>query len=192
MHDKSTRPVLTEPLVHKTADLTLSLRYLTQEELISLYGRNDAFNYQNPYYGYPAVITKKNLIVFDFQATTLESTVQFELNKIFLEIDKVTGTAKSLQYLRSIWGHYDNADMSRIERTLKKTILDREFTVSPDQPVSGYLVFGENYQEEGGEGMLSLDVATPSGDEGTIEIPIRFSADGTVEGSGENTGIFSE
>jgi hypothetical protein len=104
----------------------------------------------------------------------------------------VTGTAKSLQYLRSIWGHYDNADMSRIERTLKKTILDREFTVSPDQPVSGYLVFGENYQEEGGEGMLSLDVATPSGDEGTIEIPIRFSADGTVEGSGENTGIFSE
>lgn len=184
------KPVVSEPIIYEIADLTISLRYLDEETLIARHGRNDSRVYSNPYYGYPGLITKKRLLVFEFDANTTESQVEFRLNKINLNIDDVRGDAKSRPYLRTIWNHYRLARTTAMDLTMKKTILDREFTVTPDEPVSGYLVFGENYPEEGGEALIVMSVSTPSGDEGRIEIPLQFSSDGTIGSLDANSGIF--
>lgn len=186
------QPILAKPLVHHTADLTISLRFLNEETLVQRHGRNDSRLYTNPYYGYPGLITKKKLIVFEFQATSIESSVAFALEDMELLIGRVVGNAKSRPYLSRIWGHNSRAAVDGMDHTMKKTILPRDFEVTPDNPVSGYLVFGENYPEEGGDALITMYVSTQSGDEGTIEIPLEFSADGLVKKSRENTGIFDE
>ncbi|OQX28598.1 MAG: hypothetical protein B0D92_08085 [Spirochaeta sp. LUC14_002_19_P3] len=184
------KPVMSEPIVYQVADLTVTLSYLGEEELKSLYGRNDVREYVNPYYKYPGMITKQRLLVFNFEASTQENQIEFKLNDISLRIRNKGGDAKSQSYLNNIWSHYEQADLLNMEKIMRKTILPREFTVTPEKAVSGYLVFGENYPEDGGEGLITMFVSTPEGEEGKIEIPLQFSADGTV-GEKQGEGIFS-
>ncbi len=185
-------PVLSEPIVHQVADLTISLRYIDEETLIARHGKNDARIYTNPYYGYPAILTKKRLLVFEFNASTIESEVLFKLNEITLRIGSVSADSKSRPYLMKIWNHYRLADTTSMDLKMQKTILKREFAVKPNEPVSGYLVFGSNYPEEGGDGLISMYVSTPDGDKGTIEIPLSFNADGKPGDSSKGSGIFSD
>ena len=46
-------PVVYEPIVLKTSDLTISLEYLDEATIEVRHGRNDARLYKNPYYGFP-------------------------------------------------------------------------------------------------------------------------------------------
>lgn len=176
----------------ETADLGITLEFINKDVLIMRHGSHNSRQYINPYYGYPALITKKKFIVFDFNAKSTDSTVNFELDEIILEIGEVSGDAKSRAYLNNIWGHYSTSDIRGMDDTMKDTLLNREFTVSPDNPVSGYLVFGENYPTEGGEGLISFDVTTPEGDHGTLESALYFSEDGLTTPKESNSGIFSD
>lgn len=182
--------IYNDPIVHEVADLRMEFIYLDEGILEHRHGHNDARSYVNPYYSYPALITKKRLLVFEFNASTVDSELEFRLNNIYLSIGNVSGDAKSRPYLHRLWSHFDVAEMTKIDRTLKETILDREFSVNPDKSVSGYLVFGENYPKEGGEGMIMMDIVSTSGDEGRIEVPLNFSADGMKKPG--NTGIFKK
>ncbi len=187
------RPVLSEPIIYEIADLKIILRYIDEETLVSRHGRNDSRLYLNPYYGYPSLITKIRLLVFELSAETTESEVEFSLNDISLEIDDVRGKAKSRAYLRNTWSIVSFTRTTLMDLLMKKTLLSDEFTVTPDTPISGYLVFGENYPELGGDGLLKFKLSTPSGDGGQLEIPLYFSDDGTPKkDSVGNTGIFSE
>ncbi len=187
------KPVLSEPITHEIADLKIVLRFLDKETLVDRHGRNDARMYLNPYYGYPALITKIRLLAFELSAETTESEVEFSLDKISLEIDDVRGKAKSRAYLRNTWRIVSFSKTTLMDLLMKKTLLPDEFLVTPDTPVSGYLVFGENYPELGGEGLLKFKLTTPSGDGGQLEIPIYFSEDGSIKkDSADNTGIFGE
>lgn len=129
--------------------------------------------------------------MFEFNASTTESEVLFELDEITLKIGSVSADAKSRPYLKTIWNHYRLADTTRMDLKMQKTILKREFAVKPNEPVSGYLVFGSNYPEEGGDGLISMYASTPDGDQGVIEIPLSFNADGKPGDSTKGSGIFS-
>ena len=186
-------PVMSEPIIHEVSDVKMEFRYLSEDVLKSRHGSNGVSGYINPYYNYPTLITKKRLIVFELTGTSTESTVMFKLKDIDLQIGRITGNAKSRPYLEKIWGAVDNVKLSSITKTIKKTLLPQEFTIEPDNPVKGYLVFGENYPQEGGDGMITFYVSTPGGDEGTMEIPLKFSSDGNL-GTSTNDGpsIFSD
>ena len=73
--------------------------------------------------------------------------------------------------------------------TMRKTLLPRKFTVSPDEPMEGYLIFGENYSNEGREGMISFSVSSRDGSIGLLEIPLALESPMVKN---ENTGIFSQ
>lgn len=186
------KPVMTEPIVHEVADIRLNLRYLDEDELIFLHDSNDVAGYKNPYYKYPTLITKKRLVVFEFTGSSTETTVLFKLKDINLSIDRIAGPAKSRPYLENIWGHIDKVNLPAMTRTMKQTLLDREFTIEPGKPVTGYLVFGENYPQGGGDGIITMYVSTSTGDDGTIEIPLKFSSDGTLQTSEKEPSIFSD
>ncbi len=186
------RPENTETLVLQAADLKVSLNYISKTELEKLYGKNDILGQKNPYVDFPGRISKKRFVVFQMTAETAESTVNFTLDDIVLTIHSKTGKALSRPYLRNIWGGFtDEYSLDTMDRIMKKTILPRKFTVSPEKPVSGYLVFGDNFPEEGGQARMEFQVSTPQGDTGTLELPLTFGPGGGVSDKKENSGIFS-
>ena len=180
-------------IINKTADLTIKLVPISQEELIKRHGSNKDY-YQNPFYKYPSQLPPRRIVVFNAQFSTEQSCILFSLKKIKLKIDDNSGKATSIDYLLRLWdGYKDDLGWGRLEATCRKYMLPTEFKVTPDKPVSGYLVFANNYPKEGGEGLLTLEVSTDSGDAGTIEIPINFTEDGVkAQPKEKNTGIFAE
>ncbi len=187
-------PEQAETRVLRKADLTITLSHIDKARLERLYGANTMVRQENPYVDFPAYLTKKNFVVFNFTAETTQSTVNFELPDITLAIHSKTGKGLSRSYLKNIWsGYVDTASLDAMDRVMKKTILPLKFTVSPKNPVSGYLVFGANYPVEGGKGEIRFFVSTPQGDTGSLELPMEFGPAGRT-GKSENTGtgIFSD
>ena len=141
---------MTEPIIHEVADIRLNLRYLDEEELIFLHDSNDVAGYKNPYYKYPTLITKKRLVVFEFTGSSTETTVLFKLKDINLSIDRIAGPAKSRPYLENIWGHIDKVNLPAMTRTMKQTLLDREFTIEPGKPLPAIWSLAKTIPREAG------------------------------------------
>lgn len=176
------------------ADLTINLTYLDRDTLADRHGKGTITKKYNPYIDYPALLTKKKITVFDFEARTVESTVFFTLNDSTLFIDNKGGTAKSKGYMENLWLAYTEKDeKARMTTTLRSTILPREFIASPGSPAKGYLVFADAFPKGGGMGTVKFVVATAAGDTGVLELPIPFDPAGDVGGyvEAENTGIFT-
>ena len=187
-------PQATDTVITKqAADLTITLKPITKEELIKKHGSNQYY-YQNPFYKYPSQLPPRRIIVFNTEFKSTESNILFSLKKIKLVIDNMGGKATTSDYLIRLWESYeDDRGWGQLENACRKYVLPTEFKVTPDKPVSGYLVFANNYPKEGGKGLLTLEVSTDTGDTGTIEIPITFTEEGiNTETKEKNTGIFAE
>jgi len=192
---RSTEPVILidhDPILIEAADLRISLSYVDEARLEARHGHNDVRHYRNPYYGYPGIFSKRKIYVFEFDAATSSSTVEFKLKNIAMRKNNVEGSARSEEYLLNIWRPYNGGDSIAMVKTLKDTILDREFVVRPDEGVMGYLVFAANYPGDGSRISLSFYMSTPEGDTGVLEHDIFFQ-DGRVSAEKpESTGIFAE
>ena len=125
-------------------------------------------------------------------ASTSESTVNFRLDDINFRKGPVEGDAKSHKYLTRIWSYYNGGQSRTMEQTLDDTLLPTEFTVSPGEPVSGYLAFAEKYPAEGTDGTISFYLTTPGGESGRLEKKVYFVEEGIVADRPENTGIFAD
>ncbi len=187
-------PQQAEPWVLREADLTITLSHISKARLEKLYGANTMVKQENPYVDFPAYLTKKRFVVFNFTAETTQSTVNFKLTDINLSVHSATGKGLSRSYLKNIWsGYVDTPSLDAMDRVLKKTILPLKFTVSPEKPVSGYLVFGANYPENGGKGEIRFFVSTPQGDTGSLELPMEFGPAGRkAQPQTGGTGIFRD
>ncbi|MDF1568052.1 MAG: hypothetical protein P1P77_08535 [Spirochaetaceae bacterium] len=186
------QPRTYETIELDAADLHIELTYVDDETIEYRHGRNDSRRNVNPYYKFPAVITKKNFYVFEFSAATAESTVNFRLEDIDFRKGLVNGSAKSIKYLLRIWSHYNQGQSQMMTNTLEDTLLPPEFSVSPGNPVSGYLAFAENYPSDGKEAEISFYLTTPNGESGRLAVPIYFYEDRVSDELPVNTGIFSE
>ncbi len=183
---------LSAPIVLEAGDLSISLEYLNRSTLRERHGRNNATNKINPFMDFPALLTPKRFVVFEMTASTTESTVLFDLDDLFLSIGGTNGDAKKAGYLGTIWEAYD-VDIDAMKKTLKDTVLPDKFEVTPERPVSGYLVFAEGYPPEGGTGELNLTLSTAAGDSGSLSRTIVFgSKNEDVVQEVENTGIFGD
>ncbi len=182
-------PVITE----KTADLTITLKPLSYDELKERHGSNRR-DKLNPFIDYPGQVPQRRIIVFDAEFSTEESTILFNIRDIKLAIGDETGKAASIEYLIRLWDVYNNktAFSKTIPDKARRYMLPREFTVKPGENIAGYLVFAEPFPKIGGEGLLTIPVTTDSGDTGTIEIKIDFDSNEGTEEETENTGIFAE
>ena len=159
----------------KSADLTIRLAPLNRGELRELYGANtDSF--RNPFIDYPAQLLKKRIVVFETEISTDESEVLFQLDEIHLTIEGVRDAATSPKLLMNYWKGYASQEEAVLMQSLmRRTMLDREFSVSPDRPAKGYLVFAHSFPKEGGEAMISFNVSTPGGDQGVLEQAMEFT-----------------
>ncbi len=186
-------PELTQmEIITKAADLSISLVPLSRETLIERHGTNKYYA-RNPFVDFPGQIPPRRIIMFEATFETTESTVFFTLKDISLRIGEKGGKATSVEYLRNLWyGYKDDRGWSRIMEATRNNMLPREFTVSPEEPASAYLVFANNYPKEGGDALMVLVVSTPGGDRGTIEIPMAFNISGMEPVKDDNTGIFAE
>lgn len=189
----STPPVPTESsFTLESADLTIRLLPLSREELKRRHGSNTDRT-RNPFIDYPAQLLKKRIVVFETEISTEESEVLFQLDEFHLEIGGVKDEAASLELLMNYWKGYTSQEEAVLMRSLmRKTMLDREFSVSPDRPVKGYLVFAHSFPKEGGQAIISFNVSTPAGDEGVLEQAMEFTKTGGKKEKTGKTGIFSE
>lgn len=181
-------------LTAKIADIQIELTSLDRDTLIELHGSNTYWT-QNPFVDFPGIFPRKNIIVFETLITTQESTIEMEVRDAQLKIEDKMGRATTVLYLRNLWKAYkDDRGWSKIEQTTRDYMFPNEFAVDPENPARGYLVFPYNYPKEGGRGLLTIELSTPDGDKGQVELPIHFTENGAeayVEG-GENTGIFAD
>lgn len=186
----TSKPTMTtlKPLTKKVADITFSLKYLSEKELLSLHRREG-----NVFADYPGRIPPKKTIVFALDISTEETIVNFNINDIHLSIGEQTGASKTQYQILRAWQSYLKEPTA--ERKAKKMVKQRmfidEITVTPETPASGWIVFLENYPDSG-SAVLSIEMSTDNGDAGTIEIPMDFSIDETQLSFIENTGIFSK
>ena len=182
------------PLItQKAADLTITLRPLSYDTLKERHGSNRR-DKLNPFIDYPGQVPQRRIVVFEAEFSTEVSTILVNIRDIKLAIDDKTGKAASVEYLTQLWNVYiqKTAYSNTIPSKARRTMLPREFTIIPGEPVSGYLVFAEPYPKTGGKGLLSIPMATPGGDRGTIEIEIDFEGPDTKTEPEESTGIFSD
>ena len=190
----SLSPVAELPvIVHQAADLTITLKPLDRDTLTDRHMSNRR-RWQNPYIDFPGQIPRRRVIVFEADFETVESTVNFNLFEQNLSIESASGRAQTSLFMFRIWEVYlDDVGRNIMRQTLNATVLPKDFTVSPGNPVSGYLVFADSYPVEGGRGMLTMSATTPGGDRGTFEISVDFlGPDGAVSTVGDNTGVFAE
>ena len=182
-----------EPIIIQAADLTISLLPKSRDELRDIYGSNSD-RLRNPYIDHPSKITKKRLVVFDVNITTEESTVLFELRENSLMIGGQTAQGTTRQLLANLWkGYASQEEQAGLHDLMLRSMLEREISVSPDNPAQGYIVFAHNYPEGGGDGLITFHVKTPDGAMGTLSESIQFTNKGVEEeGDTMNTGIFSE
>jgi len=173
--------------VLESADLTIRLTPLSREELRERHGANTD-SVRNPFIDYPAQLLKKRIVVFETGIESDESEVLFHLDGIHLVIGGEKATAVSSELLMNYWrGYASQEEAVLMESLLRRTMLERKFSVSPDEPVEGYLVFAHPFPREGGEAMISFNVSTPAGDYGLLEQAMEFTK---VEKLGR-TGIFA-
>jgi len=175
----------------KSADLTIQLVPLGREELRERHGVNTN-RVRNPFIDYPAQFLKKRIVVFETEISTDESEVLFQLDEIHLAIGGVRDAAASPRLLMNYWKGYASQEEAVLMQSLmRKMMLGREFSVSPDMPAKGYLVFAHSFPKEGGEAMISFNVSTPAGDEGVLEQAMEFTE---AEGGGkfDIMGIFTK
>jgi len=177
----------------ESADLTIRLVSLGPGELRGRHGSNTD-RIRNPFIDYPAQFLKKRIVVFETEISTLESEVLFRLDEIRLEIGGVRDAAASPELLTNYWKGYASQEEGVLMQALmRKTMLSREFSVSPGRPAKGYLVFAHSFPKEGGDAVISFNVSTPDGEEGLLEQAMEFTETGILdEEKPDREGIFSE
>jgi len=176
----------------ESGDLTIRLVSLGPDELKKRHGSNSD-RIRNPFVDYPAQFLKKRIVVFEAEISTLESEVLFQLDEILLEIGRVRDSATSPELLMNYWkGYASQEEEVLMQALMRKTMMSREFIVSPDKPVKGYLVFAHSFPREGGDAVISFNVSTPAGDEGVLEQAMEFTEAGIREEGSDEKGIFSE
>jgi len=176
----------------ESGDLTIRLVSLGPDELKKRHGSNSD-RIRNPFVDYPAQFLKKRIVVFEAEISTLESEVLFQLDEILLEIGRVRDSATSPELLMNYWkGYASQEEEVLMQALMRKTMMSREFIVSPDKPVKGYLVFAHSFPREGGDAVISFSVSTPAGDEGVLEQAMEFTEAGIREEGSDEKSIFSE
>ena len=165
----------------EAADLTIRLLPLGREELKRRHGSNTDSN-RNPFIDYPAQFLKKRIVVFETEISTDESEVLFRLNEIHLEVGGAGDEAASSELLMNYWsGYTSQVEAVLMQSLMRKTMLRREFSVNPDNPVRGYLVFAHSFPKKGGEAVISFNVITPDGNQGLLEWVMEFTETGVKE-----------
>lgn len=182
------------------ADITVTLNYIGEKELIKLHKKEG-----NVFANYPGRFPPKKSVVFQLDISTEESVLHLNTDELFLKIGEISDSAITQDQLLRAWSTYISKPIEegKAKKMVRMRMLDDEIMVSPDNPVSGWIVFLENYPDDG-EAIMTLNMSTENGDSGAIEIPLDFTIDATTdrtpfakkeepeETEKENSGIFAE
>jgi hypothetical protein len=194
--------------VKQLADVTLTLTYLSEEDLIQLEGKPfrptdtamERTGY-NPYILPSKGIFQRELLVFRLHAVSEETVLRFTLTDICLTMGGVVDSAKNINRLMVHWdGFLDDSEDTFMRESAMRTLLPYDCIVAPGEPLEGYLVFFKNFPKTGGDAVISIPAETDSGDSGVIEIEFEFydpkysGNDGIFVGDeeGGDSGIFDE
>lgn len=159
-----------EPIVINAADMAISLEYLAEDQLISLYGKET-----NVFANYPGLLPKKKVIVFKLDLSSTSTSAQLDINDISLKIGDVTGLSRNKKQLLRDWNFYikENSDILQAKKMVKDRMYNDTILITPENPQSAWIVFLDTFPEDG-EAMLTINMTTSDGESGTIDIPLDF------------------
>lgn len=188
--------VETTEYVQQIGDIVVNVRYLNRGYLLAEHGDDG-----NPYIDFPSMLSKDDLICFELEVYSEETSIEIERSSITLKIGEVTEGSIEKFGLTFLWqSYFDEGEMTEMDSIVDQTMKRGPFKVSPGNPLLTYLVFNGRYPEAG-EALLSLPAITDLGDQGVIEIPFIFVSselksdsdlDFDENGKIKQTGIFSE
>ncbi|OQY31629.1 MAG: hypothetical protein B6241_13450 [Spirochaetaceae bacterium 4572_59] len=174
----------------QVSDIHFKLTLLDRPSLISQYSKED-----NPFIDFPGKLPPRYFFVFETEISTEVSTVDFSQKNITMQIESDMYKCSNTFTLKKAWEPYYENDSQELHmgRTINRTLKPADFTVSPDKPYKGTLVFLVPIKEAQ-EATIMIPARTPEGDEGIIEIPftLKKMVDGKEEVPSENTGIFAQ
>lgn len=179
----TTHPVSENKVVKENVgDIEIQLEILTEAQLKDEFGFKD-----NPYYNFPGKMPRKYIIVFDCSITAETSTVKFSMEDIVMDLDTgYTDNAKNRTTLLRSWDPYIDSDITEanMKRKIRAGMSENDFTVSPETPYKGYLVFIMRTEGSTMAG-INIPAETLSGEKGVINIdfPLIESAPEGIEDS---------
>ncbi len=177
---------------HHVSDISIKLTLLDRNTLIDRYGKED-----NPFIDFPGKLPRRFFFVFDLEIETEESEVSFSQKTMAINIGSNQYRASNDFKLKKDWEPYHETDNQMLHReiTINKTLKPAVFTVSPDKPYKGLIVYLIPVSDEASpESSIILPAKASNGDEGIIEIPfdlVRYEG-GEKAVPSENTGIFAK
>ena len=176
----------------QVADIHIKLTLLDRNTLIDRYGEEF-----NPFIDFPGKLPRRYFFIFDLEIDTETSVIDFSQKNMAINIGSDQYGAMNDFKLKRDWEDYNENDRQKLHRgiTINETMKPVEFTVSPDNPYKGLLVFLVPVSNDTSpESSIILPATASNGDEGIIEIPFKLARyeDGEKAVPTENTGIFAE
>ena len=179
-----------DTIVYKLSDITITLTPLSQENLISSYGKNE-----NPFINYPGRLPHKTFVVFDVEIRSQNTILESSRRNMELILENVVIRGENKESLTNAWNHYFSSDRQELhmKKTIRELLREDMFTVTPDNPFQGLIVFLIPLKETS-DALLRIPAKTSGGDEGIIEIPIKMLRfqNGELVMPEENSGIFNQ
>lgn len=135
-----------DPVLFENEDVKIQLTPLPADILINLFGTKG-----NVFTNYPGLLMKKQAITYKIEINTKRDNIKFDLRKIILKIGEVSGQSQFQDQLLAEWKNYlrTSNERSTAKSLASEYMFSNNFTVTPEQPVSGLIVFLKKFPVEG-------------------------------------------
>lgn len=140
-------------IVYETDDFKIMILYVTPDEARERWGQLSS---GNPFIKYPALITHKDVIVFDTYIETKDKEIIISPNTFVLDIDGDDSSSFTKSQHEQMWRQYiDENNEGNFNRILNNNLYAEETLVAPEAPVRRCISFMHNFPEEG-EAFLTI------------------------------------
>lgn len=155
----------------ETDDVSITLSLIPEDKLIEQLGKNG-----NVFMQYPALLMKKSQFVYQIDIESKNKELILNPRNIILTVGKASSQSKYRQQLIDSWSKYlkNEEQMERAIQLTKRYMLDNKTKLTPAAPVSGLIVFLQDYPDLDGND-VSIRLGLEQEDGSLIEITVPLS-----------------
>lgn len=134
------------PITIKSGEGSISLTYMTEDELIDQFGRNG-----NVFATFPAKLQPRRNIVFKLDIESINQTVTLDLRNIIFKMGEVSSLSKYSAQLINSWSTYLQTEKEQVNanRLTVNYMHKNKITINPGESVSGLIVFLDKFPKYG-------------------------------------------
>ncbi len=175
----------TEMVSQDFGDMTFSMRFVPEKELVDRYGVE-----RNPYYRFPGKLPRRFFFVYELEINSRETELLIDLKSISMELESgASFSPRSPRQMENDWRPYGSRpEYNTRMGKMKASAAPEKIAVSPKKPYKGNIVFliplTEGFFENlftpnritrPSEAILTLPVETAQGDKGLIDFVLPLT-----------------